>query len=234
MICPLRSDSHNERSATSFSKHSAVAGTGMAIPFSQACARRRPAAHRRSTRSRNALSSTLWICALLHWLHWTFFAEFPRPGCPGDHPKRRCWGCWDVIVHGLGRRLRTGIDASGYRDFDHRFPRHRWHESFRLCRVTDDKAPGAEYGTGPYVGFAGQVLKGFAPIVPSDADVSAVVDAIVKVVDAPLASVFWVYVDPKRDDVEVVNPVSNRILVELLRRSGFGHLLILRHSAEQR
>jgi hypothetical protein len=34
-------------------------------------------------------------------------------------------------------------------------------------------------------GFADQVFKGFASIVPADADVSAVADAIVKVVDAP-------------------------------------------------
>src|SRR6266403_2727328 len=45
-----------------------------------------------------------------------------------------------------------------------------------------DKARAAEYEAGPYAGFADQVLKGFTAIVPADADVSAVADAIVKVV----------------------------------------------------
>src|SRR3977135_388496 len=48
-----------------------------------------------------------------------------------------------------------------------------------------DQARAAEYEAGPYAGFANDVLKGFSSIVPADADVSAVADAIVKVVDAP-------------------------------------------------
>src|SRR4029453_3449534 len=48
-----------------------------------------------------------------------------------------------------------------------------------------DKARAAEYESGPYPGFAEQVLKGFASIVPADADVSKVAEAIVNVVDAP-------------------------------------------------
>ena len=51
-----------------------------------------------------------------------------------------------------------------------------------------DKARAAEYEAGPCAGFADQVLKGFVSIVPADADVSAVADAIVQVVDTPLAS----------------------------------------------
>src|SRR3546814_8277367 len=38
---------------------------------------------------------------------------------------------------------------------------------------------------GPYAGFGEEVKKAFAAIVPPDADVSAVADAIVKVVDTP-------------------------------------------------
>src|SRR3989454_7586565 len=45
-----------------------------------------------------------------------------------------------------------------------------------------DKARAPEYEAGPYAGFADEVLKGFASIVPADADVSAVADAIVRVV----------------------------------------------------
>jgi hypothetical protein len=37
-----------------------------------------------------------------------------------------------------------------------------------------DKARAAEYEAGPYTGFADQVLKSLAAIVPADADVSAV------------------------------------------------------------
>jgi NAD(P)-dependent dehydrogenase (short-subunit alcohol dehydrogenase family) len=41
-----------------------------------------------------------------------------------------------------------------------------------------DKARAAEYEAGSYAEFADQVLKGFSSIVPADADVSAVADAI--------------------------------------------------------
>ncbi len=45
-----------------------------------------------------------------------------------------------------------------------------------------DKARVAEYEAGPYKGFADDVLKGFSSIVPPDANVEGVADAIVKVV----------------------------------------------------
>src|SRR3982074_3070507 len=48
-----------------------------------------------------------------------------------------------------------------------------------------DKARVAEYEAGPYKGFADEVREGFASIVPADADVAAVAEAIVKVVDTP-------------------------------------------------
>jgi len=52
--------------------------------------------------------------------------------------------------------------------------------------------------------------------VPADADVSAVADAIVKVVDAPLGGdLFRVHIDPSQDGAEVVNAVSDRVRVEL-------------------
>jgi NAD(P)-dependent dehydrogenase (short-subunit alcohol dehydrogenase family) len=90
-----------------------------------------------------------------------------------------------------------------------------------------DKARVAEYEAGPYAGFADQVLKGFASIVPPDADVSAVADAIVKVVDAPFGKrPFRVHIDPTQDGAEVVNAVSDRVRAELLRRIGLGDLLI--------
>src|SRR3982074_304410 len=68
-----------------------------------------------------------------------------------------------------------------------------------------DQARAAEYEAGPYAGFANDVLKGFSSIVPADADVSAVTDAIVKVVDAPFGRrPFRVHIDPSQDAAEVV------------------------------
>ena len=98
----------------------------------------------------------------------------------------------------------------------------------------DDKARVAEYEAGPYAGFAEQVRKGFASIVPPDADVSAVAEAIVKVVDAPFGKrPFRVHIDPTQDGAEVVNAVSDRVRAELLRRIGLADLLSPRVLASQ-
>ena len=89
-----------------------------------------------------------------------------------------------------------------------------------------DKARVAEYDSGPYAGFGDQVRKGFASIVPPNADASAVADAIVKVVDTPFGKrPFRVHIDPTQDGAEVVNAVSDRVRAELLRRIGLGDLL---------
>jgi NAD(P)-dependent dehydrogenase (short-subunit alcohol dehydrogenase family) len=89
-----------------------------------------------------------------------------------------------------------------------------------------DTARAAEYEVGPDAGLADQALKGFAAIVPPDADVSAVATAIVKVVDTPFGKrPFRVHIDPTQDGAEVVNAVSDRVRAELLRRIGLGDLL---------
>ena len=89
-----------------------------------------------------------------------------------------------------------------------------------------DKARAAEYEAGPYKGFADDVLKGFSSIVPPDADVSAVAEAIVKVVDTPFGKrPFRVHVDPTQDGAEVVNMVCDRVRAELLRRIGLNDVL---------
>jgi NAD(P)-dependent dehydrogenase (short-subunit alcohol dehydrogenase family) len=89
-----------------------------------------------------------------------------------------------------------------------------------------DKTRVAEYDAGPYAGFTDQVRKGFASIVPPDADASAVADAIVKVVDTPFGKrPFRVHIDPTQDGAEVVNGVLDRVRAELLRRIGLGDLL---------
>src|SRR5262245_38505777 len=48
-----------------------------------------------------------------------------------------------------------------------------------------DEARLAEYEAGPYQGFSEQVQQAFAAIVPEDADVAGVADAIVDIVDTP-------------------------------------------------
>jgi NAD(P)-dependent dehydrogenase (short-subunit alcohol dehydrogenase family) len=89
-----------------------------------------------------------------------------------------------------------------------------------------DKERVAEYEAGPYKGFAEDVMTGFASIVPPDADVAAVGEAIVKVVDAPFGKrPFRVHVDPTEDGAEVVNMVCDRIRAELLRRIGLADVL---------
>src|ERR1700729_1788399 len=82
-----------------------------------------------------------------------------------------------------------------------------------------DKARAAEYEAGPYKGFSEQVLKGFAAIVPSDADVSAVAEAIVKVVDAPFGKrPFRTHIDPTQDGAEIAFGVIDRVRTEMLHR----------------
>jgi NAD(P)-dependent dehydrogenase (short-subunit alcohol dehydrogenase family) len=89
-----------------------------------------------------------------------------------------------------------------------------------------DKARVAEYEAGPYKGFVDDVLKGFSSIVPPDANVEGVADAIVKVVDAPFGTrPFRVHYDPTHDGAEVVNMVLDRVRAELLRRIGLTDVL---------
>src|SRR6202011_2065678 len=89
-----------------------------------------------------------------------------------------------------------------------------------------DKERATEYEAGPYNGFADDIMKGFASIVPPDADASAVAEAIVKIVDTPFGKrPFRVHVDPTEDGAEVTNMVMDRVRAELLRRIGLGDLL---------
>src|SRR3954466_11609573 len=89
-----------------------------------------------------------------------------------------------------------------------------------------DKARAEEYEAGPYKHFAEDVLKGFSAIVPPDADVAAVAEAIAKVVATPFGKrPFRVHIDPTQDGAEVVNMVSDRVRAELLRRIGLSDVL---------
>jgi NAD(P)-dependent dehydrogenase (short-subunit alcohol dehydrogenase family) len=84
----------------------------------------------------------------------------------------------------------------------------------------------AEYEAGPYAGFGDQVQKAFAEIVPADADVSLVADAIVDVVGAPFGQrPFRVHIDPTQDGADVGFTVLDRVRAEMLHRVGLSDLL---------
>lgn len=89
-----------------------------------------------------------------------------------------------------------------------------------------DKPRAEEYEAGPYKHFAEEIMNGFSSIVPPDADVVAVAEAIAKVVDTPFGKrPFRVHIDPTQDGAEVVNMVSDRVRAEFLRRIGLGDVL---------
>lgn len=89
-----------------------------------------------------------------------------------------------------------------------------------------DKEREAEYEAGPYKGFSDRVMKGFASIVPPDADAASVGEAIVNVVNAPFGKrPYRVHVDPTHDGAEVTNMVLDRVRTELLHRIGLEEVL---------
>ena len=89
-----------------------------------------------------------------------------------------------------------------------------------------DKEREAEYDNGPYKGFSERVMKGFASIVPPEADAAAVGEAIVNVVNAPFGKrPYRVHIDPTNDGAEVTNTVLDRVRAELLHRIGLDDVL---------
>ena len=89
-----------------------------------------------------------------------------------------------------------------------------------------DAARAAEYEDGPYAGFGDQIRQAFGAIVPPDADVGEVADAIVNVVGAPFGKrPFRVHVDPSQDGADVGFAVLDRVRAEMLHRVGMGDLL---------
>jgi NAD(P)-dependent dehydrogenase (short-subunit alcohol dehydrogenase family) len=89
-----------------------------------------------------------------------------------------------------------------------------------------DVACAAEYNDGPYAGVPEQALKGLASLEPADADVVAVAEAIVRVVDMPFGKrPFRTHVDPSQDGAEIVNGVADRVRAEMFRRIGLEDLL---------
>jgi len=89
-----------------------------------------------------------------------------------------------------------------------------------------DEARLAEYEAGPYKGFGEEVQKAFAAIVPDDADVAGVADAIVDIVNTPFGKrPFRVHYDPTQDGADVGFTVLDRLRAEMLHRVGLSDLL---------
>jgi NAD(P)-dependent dehydrogenase (short-subunit alcohol dehydrogenase family) len=89
-----------------------------------------------------------------------------------------------------------------------------------------DEARLAEYEAGPYKGFGEEVQKAFAAIVPDDADVAGVAEAIVDIVNTPFGKrPFRVHYDPTQDGADVGFTVLDRLRAEMLRRVGLADLL---------
>ncbi|MDX6352279.1 MAG: hypothetical protein QOF84_7069 [Streptomyces sp.] len=77
-----------------------------------------------------------------------------------------------------------------------------------------------------YAGLMEQVAGRLAALAPADADVSAVADAIVAVVDAPYGKrPFRVHIDPSDDGSQEVSDVADRIRATFLDRIGLTDLL---------
>ncbi|GGF73357.1 short-chain dehydrogenase/reductase [Azorhizobium oxalatiphilum] len=90
-----------------------------------------------------------------------------------------------------------------------------------------DASVAAAYEAGPYAGFGDEVQKAFAEIVPPDADVSKVADAIVTVLDAPFGKrPFRVHIDPSEDGANIGFAVTDRLRAEMLHRVGLADLLV--------
>ena len=89
-----------------------------------------------------------------------------------------------------------------------------------------DEARLAEYEAGPYKGFGEEVQKAFAAIVPEDADVAGVADAIVDIVEyAVRQAAVPRSLRSTQDGADVGFTVLDRLRAEMLHRVGLADLL---------
>ncbi|KWC91613.1 SDR family oxidoreductase [Burkholderia cepacia] len=103
---------------------------------------------------------------------------------------------------------------------------------FAHAGVPADETRAAEYEAGPYAGFGKEVQEAFAAIVPADANVALVADAILNVVDTPFGKrPFRVHIDPTDDGASVGFAVLDRLRAEMLHRVRLSDLL-KPHAAE--
>ncbi|MGH8779763.1 SDR family oxidoreductase [Paraburkholderia sp.] len=101
---------------------------------------------------------------------------------------------------------------------------------FAHAGVPADAGRAGEYDAGPYAGFGEQVQKAFAEIVPPDADVGLVAEAIVDVVAKPFGKrPFRVHIDPTQDGADLGFAVLDRVRAEMLHRVGLSDLLTPRN-----
>jgi NAD(P)-dependent dehydrogenase (short-subunit alcohol dehydrogenase family) len=97
---------------------------------------------------------------------------------------------------------------------------------FARAGSPDDRTVLHEYEAGPYAGLGLRVREALDAIVPPDADVSAVADAVVTVVESPFGQrPFRVHVDPADDGADVGFAVLDRLRAEMLHRVGLSDLL---------
>lgn len=95
-----------------------------------------------------------------------------------------------------------------------------------------DEEVADDYVTGPYAGIEQVIHSSLAALEPEDADVAAVAEAIVTVVDTPFGRrPLRVHIDPSQDGSEIVNGVADRVRAEVLRRIGLEDLLGARRPA---
>jgi hypothetical protein len=130
--------------------------------------------------------------------------------------------------HGLpGGQLCRRVGAVRHRNLDHHpgaFTSGTNH--FVHAGKPEDEKTLAAYETGPNATLGKEIMDGFARTAPPDADVSAVAEAVVHVVDLPFGKrPFRVHIDPANDGAEVVNGVADRVRTELLRNLGLADLL---------
>ncbi|GBG36745.1 SDR family oxidoreductase [Mycobacterium montefiorense] len=98
---------------------------------------------------------------------------------------------------------------------------------FANAGTPGDQAVVDEYEQGPYPDFGTRVQQAFNAIVPADADVAEVADALVDVVDTPFGKrPFRVTIDPSQDGADVGFAVLDRLKAEMLHRVGLSDLLI--------
>jgi NAD(P)-dependent dehydrogenase (short-subunit alcohol dehydrogenase family) len=89
-----------------------------------------------------------------------------------------------------------------------------------------DTARVAEYNAGPYANYANKIMEAFAAIVPADADVAAVGEAIAEIIETPFGKRdFRVHIDPTQDGADVSFAVIDRMRNEMLHRVGLDELL---------
>jgi hypothetical protein len=130
----------------------------------------------------------------------------PKPTTATIRACRQLWGIETSIVV-------PGAFTKGTNHFAH-------------AGVPADNARLAEYEAGPYKGYGKKIQEAFAAIVPEDADVGAVAEAIVRVVGAPFGKrPFRVHIDPTQDGAEVAFGVIDRVRTEMLHRVRLDELL---------